>query len=157
MALQCAARPLGAPPARRVGRPPARCLAVRASGLAPEHDGLSTGRRQALLAGASLASGLLLPDGAGWSGAAAAAEEAPGSSSVYRPDLTALMFGEELPFDRYKGQVGRQRRWRRQWRRLHARRPVSLAAAFFGQMAPTPCRFSATLPQVLLVLNVASE
>lgn len=61
---------------------------------------LWTGRRQALVAGLSLAGGVLLPSVGGGACAATSAAE---SDSIY--DLSALMYGEEVPFERYKGQV----------------------------------------------------
>ena len=81
-----------------------------------------TGRRQALLAGAALAGGLVLPGGARWSGAAVAAE----SQSIY--DLSAQMFGEEVPLSRYKDQVRRDERCGQSCRALLGKCPAEMLA-----------------------------
>lgn len=85
-----------------VGRPRA-ALAVRAAAYgAPQHNvTVSTGRREALLAGGALLGGLLLSGGAAAGPASAA--PTPATDSIY--DLSALMYGEEVPLERYRGKV----------------------------------------------------
>ena len=81
------------------GRPRAP-LAVRAAAYG-EGRGNAANRRETLLAGGALLGGLLLPGGAGAGAVEAAAP--PATDSIY--DLSALMFGEEVSLERYRGKV----------------------------------------------------
>ena len=83
------------------GRPRA-APAVRAAAISDRLCDVA-GRRQTLLAGGAVLGGLLLPGGAGGVAAAEAASP-PANDSIY--DLSALMYGEEVPLDRYRGKVG---------------------------------------------------
>ena len=80
-----------------VGRP--RATRTARAAAYGDRQGNVASRRETLLAGGAMLGGLLLPGGAG--GAAAVA---PTPESIY--DLSALMYGEEVPLERYKGKVG---------------------------------------------------
>lgn len=125
-----------------------------------------TGRRQALLAGGAALGGLLLPGG---TGAAAAAELAspPATDSIY--DLSALMYGEEVPLERYRGkvgaplgplpgsqQLGASGEEGPRALPLHGRAGPQLGASHSLQLHTRMLQLIMSL-QVLLVVNVASE
>ena len=195
-----AARPSGAVGALGQARPArAPRLAVAASAVPREDQpALQASRRQALVAGLGAGAALWLP-GAPLPAAAAATVDP--SESIY--SQSALMFGEEVALEKYKGQVGvagRTAGLRRAWQErtprpgsplrglpphapplrrctpgaalpstcrggvrqraalarpadAHARPADALAAALTARAWPS----LSPAPQVLLVVNVASE
>lgn len=103
MQVACSARVGAGQPAKvGVGARHSRCRTAVQVLASHQHDleAHQAGRRQALLAGGALAAGLLLPRG----GAMPAPAAAAGPESIY--DLSAFMFGEEVPLSRYRDQVG---------------------------------------------------
>ena len=138
-------------------------MLVRASGSWRESasDVQLAGRRQALAAGGVLLSGLLLPGAGGGFGAAAAAAEPAAVDSIY--DLSAMQYGEEAPLSKYRGQV-RYKPWfaaevacplpHRSSCQLSSSCPRPNTTDSPSLQHPCPLPRS---PQVLLVVNVASE
>lgn len=91
-----AARPTGVLGAR--ASRPSRLVVVASAAPRDELSQLQASRRQALVAGLGISAGLWLP------GAPLPAAAAGASDSIYGE--SALMFGEEVALEKYKGQVG---------------------------------------------------